>query len=123
MKEGRRDQRIEKGKRIDRRYARYADYFSGLRPDHLEAILLPASSLRGLRVHLLDNLREGPPDVLLFLQAALQPRLEFVMDLRRLPTLDLSHDRADCTALRGPRLAMPLQRVAAGKKISAMIAK
>src|SRR5712675_1743399 len=99
MKEGRRDQRIEKGKRIDRRYARYADYLSGLRPDLFEAILLPASSLRGLRVHLLDNLREGPPDVLLFLQAALQPRLESVMDLRRLPALDLSHNRAHCTAL------------------------
>ena len=91
------DQRIEKGKRIDRGYARYADHLSGLRL--FEAVLLPASSLRRLRVHFLDNLREGPPDVLLFLQAALQPRLEFLMDLRRLPALDLSHDRADCTAL------------------------
>jgi len=51
----------------------------------------------------------------------LQPRLEFVTGL--LPSLGLSHDWADSTALWGPRLAISLQRVGARKKVSTLVTR
>ncbi|KAH9953394.1 hypothetical protein BC827DRAFT_135115 [Russula dissimulans] len=56
-------------------------------------------------------------------KAALQPRLEFVMGLLRLPAFGLNHDGVYFTALLGLRLVMPLQRVASREKVSTVVAK
>src|SRR5216683_3371890 len=63
------------------------------------AALLPAASLRRARVHLLDGLREGRPDLLICPQIAFQLLLELHMDPFRFSAFGQSLVGRDAEAL------------------------
>jgi len=97
----------------------------GLRPALTEAILLPAPSLRGFRVHLLDDHREWLPDFFVVPQAAQQPLLGLLVGPLSLLTLHLGYGgpNVNVVALMGPPLVMPVQRVRPCKQVAAVQAK
>ena len=79
---------------------------------------------RGIGIHLLDDLRERHPDILLICpQELLQPRNKFVVGPLRLSALFVGLLERDAGALRGRILAVPLERVAARKEIPAVVAE
>src|SRR5712671_621839 len=95
----------------------------GLRPALTEAILLPAPSLRGFRVHLLDDHREWLPDVFVIPQAAQQPLLELLVGPLSLLALHLGYSGANIVALLGPPFVVPVQRVRPCEQVAAVQAK
>ncbi|KAF8464548.1 hypothetical protein DFH94DRAFT_785332, partial [Russula ochroleuca] len=78
----------------------------------------------GFGIHPLDDLRERDLYILLTCpQESLQPRDELVVDPLRLSALFVGLLRRDAHALRGPMIAVPLERVAARKEVPAVVAE
>src|SRR5712672_812233 len=88
-------------------YTRKTDCSSAPPPGLLEAVLLPAASLRGFGVHFFDDLRKWLPDILICLQAALQLLFAVRVHPFRLPTLYPSHGWAGIAALLRPAVVVP----------------
>ncbi|KAF8478983.1 hypothetical protein DFH94DRAFT_746826, partial [Russula ochroleuca] len=75
----------------------------------------------GFGIHPLDHLGERDLDILLTCpQERLQPRDELVVDPLRLSALFVGLLGRDARALRGPIIAVPLERVAARKEVPAV---
>ncbi|KAF8478988.1 hypothetical protein DFH94DRAFT_746874, partial [Russula ochroleuca] len=78
----------------------------------------------GFGIHPLDHLGERDLDILLTCpQECLQPRDELVVDPLRLSALFVGLLGRDARALRGPIIAVPLERVAARKEVPAVVAE
>jgi len=88
-----------------------------------EAILLPATSLRRVREHVHNDLRERVPDIFSGLQAPLQSLQEIAVSSFRCPSFGQGHLRRNAKALWRRTLVVPLQRVDAREEIAAKLAK